>query len=206
MDNLAKENGFQMNYINTIQMVDTYLPYFDAAREMADPKNQLIPEKIAAVLAAIDKRENYILPVTEMDRMICEGYYRSSGRDRKRPTVTRSEKIVFSTDACVGCGVCTSVCPHGSWKVVDGHSVAEGPQLPAEGHLHHPDPSGAGGAEPECPLPQPERQHRRPDQGEQSDLISKIYEEEIVDGSRISPRRFSCGCPAVDDASSRSRQ
>ena len=102
VDNLAKENGFQMNYINTIQMVDTYLPYFDAAREMADPKNQLIPEKIAAVLAA------------------------SSGRDRKRPTVTRSEKIVFSTDACVGCGVCTSVCPHGSWKVVDGHSVAEG--------------------------------------------------------------------------------
>ena len=126
VDNLAKENGFQMNYINTIQMVDTYLPYFDAAREMADPKNQLIPEKIAAVLAAIDKRENYILPVTEMDRMICEGYYRSSGRDRTRPTVTRSEKIVFSTDACIGCGVCTSVCPHGSWKVVDGHSVAEG--------------------------------------------------------------------------------
>ena len=129
VDNLAKENGFQMNYINTIQMVDTYLPYFDADREKADPKNQLIPEKIAAVLAAIDKRdkrENYILPVTEMDRMICEGYYRSSGRDRKRPTVTRSEKIVFSTDACVGCGVCTSVCPHGSWKVVDGHSVAEG--------------------------------------------------------------------------------
>ena len=126
VDNLAKENGFQMNYINTIQMVDTYLPYFDAEREKADPKNQLIPEKIAAVLAAIDKRENYILPVTEMDRMICEGYYRSSGRDRTRPTVTRSEKIVFATDACIGCGVCTSVCPHGSWKVVDGHSVAEG--------------------------------------------------------------------------------
>ena len=126
VDNLAKENGFQMNYINTIQMVDTYLPYFDAAREMADPKNQLIPEKIAAVLTAINKREDYILPVTEMDRMIYEGYYRSPGRDRKRPTVTRSEKIVFSTDACIGCGVCTSVCPHGSWKLVNGHSVAEG--------------------------------------------------------------------------------
>ena len=40
VDNLAKENGFQMNYINTIQMVDTYLPYFDAEREKADPKNR----------------------------------------------------------------------------------------------------------------------------------------------------------------------
>ena len=189
-----------------------YLPYFDAEREKADPKNQLIPEKIAAVLAAIDKHENYILPVTEMDRMICEGYYRSSGRDRTRPTVTRSEKIVFATDACIGCGVCTSVCPHGSWKVVDGHSVAEGECenclacVHAEGHLHHPDPSGAGGAEPERALPQSERELGRPDQGEQSDLISKIYEEEIVDGSRIRPHWFSCDRPALDDAPSRSRQ
>ena len=72
------------------------------------------------------------------------------------------------------------------------------PQLPPEGHLHHPDPSGAGGAEPECPLPQPERQHRRPDQGKQPDLISKIHEEEIVNSNRIRPRRFSGGRPALD--------
>ena len=58
--------------------------------------------------------------------MMCDGYYRMSGRDRQRPTVTRSEKIVFATDDCIGCGVCTSVCPHGSWKVIDGHSVANG--------------------------------------------------------------------------------
>ena len=205
VDNLAKENGFQMNYINTIQMVDTYLPYFDAAREMADPKNQLIPEKIAAVLAAIDKRENYILPVTEMDRMICEGYYRSSGRDRKRllhRRLRRMRRLHFCMPARFLEG---SRRPFRRRRGVRKLPRLR-PQLPAEGHLHHPDPSGAGGAEPECPLPQPERQHRRPDQGEQSDLISKIYEEEIVDGSRISPRRFSCGCPAVDDASSRSRQ
>ena len=116
----------QMNYISTIQMVDTYLPYFDADREKADPKNQRIPERIAAVLASINSHENYIQAVTQEDRMICEGYYRHSGRDRQRPTVTRSEKIVFSTDACVGCGVCTSVCPHGSWKVVDEKGVPEG--------------------------------------------------------------------------------
>ena len=125
-NDFAKEHGVQMNYISCIQMVDTYLPYFDADREKADPKNQLIPEKIAAVLAAINKHENYILPVTQQDRMIYEGYFRSSGRDRQRPTITRSEKIVFATDACIGCGVCTSVCPHGCWKVVDGHSVPQG--------------------------------------------------------------------------------
>ena len=126
VDKFAKEHGVQMNNISTIQMVDTYLPYFDAEKEKADPKNQRVPERIAAVLASINSRENYIQAVTQEDRMICEGYYRHSGRDRQRPTVTRSEKIVFSTDACVGCGVCTSVCPHGSWKVVDEKGVPEG--------------------------------------------------------------------------------
>ena len=126
VDDLAKKHGFQMNYISTIQMVDTYLPYFDMERELADPKLQRIPERVATVLASINNRENYIQEVTEQDRMICDGYYRMSGRDRQRPTVTRSEKIVFATDDCIGCGVCTSVCPHGSWKVIDGHSVANG--------------------------------------------------------------------------------
>jgi ferredoxin len=126
LNDFAKKNGVQMNFISTIQMVDTYLPYFDVERELADPKLQRIPERLAAVHASVNKRENYIQPVTEQDRMICDGYYRMSGRDRQRPTVTRSEKIVFATDACIGCGVCTSVCPHGSWKVVDGHSVANG--------------------------------------------------------------------------------
>lgn len=126
LDNLAKEHGVQMNYISTIQMVDTYLPFFDVERELADPKIQRIPERLAVVLASINKREDYIQLVTEQDRMMCDGYYRMSGRDRQRPTVTRSEKIVFSTDACVGCGVCASVCPHGSWKVIDGKGVPEG--------------------------------------------------------------------------------
>ena len=78
VDKFAKEHGVQMNNISTIQMVDTYLPYFDAEKEKADPKNQRVPERIAAVLASINSRENYIQAVTQEDRMICEGYYRHS--------------------------------------------------------------------------------------------------------------------------------
>ena len=114
VNNFAQEHGIKMNYISAVQMVDTYLPYFDVERELADPKLKRIPERLAAITAAINNREEYILPVTGQDRMIYEGYYRQSGRDRQRPTVTRSEKIVFSTDSCIGCGVCESVCPHGS--------------------------------------------------------------------------------------------
>lgn len=126
VNNFAQEHGIKMNYISAVQMVDTYLPYFDVERELADPKLKRIPERLAAIAAAINNREEYILPVTGQDRMIYEGYYRQSGRDRQRPTVTRSEKIVFSTDSCIGCGICESVCPHGSWSLVDGKGVPEG--------------------------------------------------------------------------------
>ena len=126
VNNFANEHGIKMNYISAVQMVDTYLPYFDVARELADPKLDKIPETLAVITAAINNREEYIMPVTSMDRMIYEGYYRQSGRDRQRPTVTRSEKIVFSTDACIGCGVCASICPHGSWSLVNGKGVPEG--------------------------------------------------------------------------------
>ena len=126
VNNFAKEHGIKMNYISAVQMVDTYLPFFDVERELADPKLEKIPETLAVITAAINNREDYILPVTSQDRMFYEGYYRQSGRDRKRPTVTRSEKIVFSTDACIGCGVCASICPHGSWSLVNGNGVPEG--------------------------------------------------------------------------------
>ena len=109
---MAKDKGLEMNYINTIKMVDTYLPYFDMEKEKAADKQ--IPENLAAIKASINSRENFIRPVSEQEKMLCEGYYRHSGRDRVKPTFTRSEKVVYSTDECIGCGICNSVCPHGS--------------------------------------------------------------------------------------------
>jgi ferredoxin len=121
---MAKDKGLEMNYINTIKMVDTYLPYYDMEKEKAADKQ--IPENLAAIKASINSRENFIRPVSKQEKMMCEGYYRYSGRDRVKPTFTRSEKLVYSTDECIGCGICNSVCPHGSWKIVNGKSVAEG--------------------------------------------------------------------------------
>lgn len=120
----AKQHGITMNYISSVQMVDTYLPFFDQAREMAMDKH--IPEQIAKVKESINAHENYIQPVTEEDKAFYDGYYNGRPRDKVKPFLTRSEKILYSTEDCIGCGICTSVCPHASWKIVDGKSVANG--------------------------------------------------------------------------------
>lgn len=90
---MAKDKGLEMNYINTIKMVDTYLPFYDMELQKAEDKQ--IPENLAAIKASVNSRENYIRPVSEQEKMFCEGYYRFSGRDRVKPTFTRSEKISF---------------------------------------------------------------------------------------------------------------
>lgn len=120
----ARKHGMEMNYISTVQMVDTYLPFFDQEVEQAMEKHT--PEQIAKVKEEINARTNFILPVTQEDKDYYEGYYMFSGRDRVKAAKTRSEKIVFSTEDCIGCGICTSVCPHGSWQIVDGKSIANG--------------------------------------------------------------------------------
>ena len=111
VDDLAKKHGFQMNYISTIQMVDTYLPYFDMERELADPKLQRIPERVATVLASINNRENYIQEVTEQDRMICDGYYRMSGRDR-------IDGHSVANGECENCLACVHNCPKKAISII----------------------------------------------------------------------------------------
>ena len=121
---LGSDHGINFNYINTIRMVDNYLPYYNMDDQKAEDKH--IPEQLAAIKASINSRENFIRPVDDREKGFCEGYYRHSGRDRVNPCFTRSEKVFYSTADCIGCSICNSVCPHGSWKIVDGKSVPEG--------------------------------------------------------------------------------
>lgn len=120
----TKEHGIDINYISSVQMVDTYLPFFDQEVEQAADKHT--EEMIAKVKAEINARENYIQPVTEEDNRFYDMYFHGRPRDKVKPALTRSEKIVYSTEDCIGCGICASVCPHGSWKIVDKKSVANG--------------------------------------------------------------------------------
>ena len=48
---MAKDKGLEMNYINTIKMVDTYLPYYDMELQKAEDKQ--IPENLAAIKASL---------------------------------------------------------------------------------------------------------------------------------------------------------
>lgn len=102
---LCVECGVRVDYINTLHMADNWLPAFDMDAERAMDKH--IPEQLAAITADVKARRHAISPVTDNYRAAHQEYLRNvSGVPE-----AMWQNLVVVTERCVGCGVCTRVCP-----------------------------------------------------------------------------------------------
>ncbi len=102
---LCGECGVRVDYVNTLHMADNWLPAFDMDAERAMDKH--IPEQLAAITADVKARRHAISPVTDNDRAAHQEYLRNvSGVPE-----AMWQNLVVVTERCVGCGVCTRVCP-----------------------------------------------------------------------------------------------
>ena len=122
-DKLAKSKGYHFNYLNTVLMVDNAINFFDMDQERAIDKH--IPKQMAKMLEGINSRQDYRQPVTDQDRKMHADYMRMSRLDPVKPCLGRAEKYVAVVGNCISCGICRSVCPHGSWKIED-RAIPEG--------------------------------------------------------------------------------
>lgn len=101
-----QEAGKRADYITTLLMVDNFLPIFDMEDEIALDKG--VEENLAAIQAHIRAKKHWRQEVTAADRKAHRQYLESVNGQSE--TVWASYKI---TDACIGCGICTRVCPAG---------------------------------------------------------------------------------------------
>lgn len=113
----CKAQGIDVHYANTLQMVDNYLPSFDMNEQKAMDKK--IPEQLSTIKEDIKNRKHYIKQPTEDG---IEKYNMVQVRFKEHPELNNGEQIMM-TDKCIGCGICTRVCPLGNIKLVDGKAV-----------------------------------------------------------------------------------
>lgn len=108
--------GKEADYITTVNMVDNFLPAFDMEEQTSQDK--LVEAQLAAIKADIQARKQGRQKVTTKDRLIHNMYVTSVSH---QPATMWADYHI--TEACIGCGLCTKVCPAGCIHLEGQHAV-----------------------------------------------------------------------------------
>ena len=114
-DEVSRKAGNAFDYITSILMVDNWLPNFDMNEQMKIDKH--IPESLERIAADITARKHEIPPTEERGKQLFDRFIRDRGLDPEVGYLMHSEDYFVVTDACIGCAVCTEVCPRGNYEL-----------------------------------------------------------------------------------------
>lgn len=109
--------GIKINYMNTVSMVDNYLPVFDMEQEVkADKGTEKKIEEIIADIAA--KKQGVPKPTAHGMRLAKQVWTMEKLGLMKND----GSQLKVKTNLCSGCGVCKKVCPINN--IVIGNGIA----------------------------------------------------------------------------------
>ena len=123
-NDITSELNCNFDYISTIIMVDNWLPNFDMNEQMKIDKH--IPENLAKIADDIKARKQWHEPVTDLEREQHQGFLNRSGIDPEVGFLVRSEDAFVIANSCIGCGICTYVCPRGNYEYTSGGITTSG--------------------------------------------------------------------------------
>lgn len=104
-EKMLEEIGIHPAYINVLLMVDNFLPAFNMDEQKKLDKK--VEEHLKIIQEDIKNGRQYRAPVTDRDRAAHREYL---ARRAAMPADTFS-KLYHITDDCIGCEICTKVCP-----------------------------------------------------------------------------------------------
>ena len=124
-----KKKGLNVNYANSVLMVDNFLPVFDMAKEKAIKNDSDIDKQIELIKNDIESRKNYILSKKHFtDVPFIEKVLEK--------TMTSKYHIIVGED-CINCKICKMVCPQANVTLTeDGPIIGDNCEF-CFGCVHH---------------------------------------------------------------------
>lgn len=116
-ENMLTELGITPAYINILLMLDNYLPAFDMEQQKALDKK--VGEQLDRIRRDLDAEKRFISPVTDQDRAAHQEYLAR----RATMPVDAFSNLYRITEECIGCEICTKICPKNCFTVKDQKST-----------------------------------------------------------------------------------
>jgi len=103
----VKAYGYQFDYMNTLLMVDNFLPNFEINEEISKLPTKKTNECIAQIVSDINRRKHSIPKATLKDKSlsaVCAPLIKQQDKGE-------NAKNFLVDNNCVHCGICAKVCP-----------------------------------------------------------------------------------------------
>lgn len=114
----CKRLGINADYMNTVSMVDNYLPVFDMEQEKK--LDRKIDEKVNEITADISAKKRFVpIPAAHGVRLAKQVWT----MEKLRLMVNDGSQLKIKIDRCTGCGICKQVCPIDNIVIGSGIAV-----------------------------------------------------------------------------------
>lgn len=115
-DRFIRDVGKKAQYITTIEMVDNFLPAFDMREQMALDKQ--VEKHLDEIRADLQAKKEEVQKASLAERTAHKAYTKMVKNAPE--TIWAAFRV---TDDCIGCGICTKVCPAGCIYLENQYAV-----------------------------------------------------------------------------------
>ncbi len=117
LQNIAKSAGYNFDYINKVKMVDNWIPGFKMESQIKGEHKKEIEKHISLIVRDVAESKKMVVKTSGFSRFFTSFQVKNATKPHLNggvhgvATGLGIKNYITVEDSCIGCGVCSRVCP-----------------------------------------------------------------------------------------------